>query len=77
MRSWQRVEHRHKIGIAGNPAIQFEFAQKFPPLFVFLFDSSFLQGWLAFGSVIDDMGAGRLVVDEPLANRVRSGRKQP
>jgi hypothetical protein len=24
-----------------------------------------------------DIGAGRLAVDEPLANRVRSGRKQP
>jgi len=24
-----------------------------------------------------DIGGGRLAVDEPLANRVRSGRKQP
>ena len=32
---------------------------------------------LAFMRLIDDMRAGRLVVDEPLANRVRSGRKQP
>lgn len=39
--------------------------------------TSFLQGWLAFASDIDDMSGGRLVVDEPLANRVRSGRKQP
>ncbi|OAP46994.1 hypothetical protein ATB98_14005 [Sinorhizobium saheli] len=40
-------------------------------------DISFLTAWLAFGSDIADMRAGRLVVDEPLANRVRSGRKQP
>ena len=32
---------------------------------------------LAFGTRIADMNLGRLVVDEPLANRVRSGRKQP
>jgi hypothetical protein len=32
---------------------------------------------LAIGCRIADMEAGRLVVDEPLANRVRSGRKQP
>jgi hypothetical protein len=32
---------------------------------------------LAFAGRIADMGGGRLVVDEPLANRVRSGRKQP
>jgi hypothetical protein len=32
---------------------------------------------LAFSSATDDIGAGRLAVDEPLANRVRSGRKQP
>ena len=32
---------------------------------------------LAFCFTIDDMQTGRLVVDEPLANRVRSGRKQP
>ncbi|KOF14459.1 hypothetical protein AC244_26815 [Ensifer adhaerens] len=40
-------------------------------------DISFLMAWLAFACDIADMGAGRLVVDEPLANRVRSGRKQP
>ncbi|ASY58898.1 hypothetical protein SS05631_c39930 [Sinorhizobium sp. CCBAU 05631] len=44
---------------------------------VFYIDSSFLAAWLAFASDIADMEAGRLVVDEPLANRVRSGRKQP
>jgi hypothetical protein len=32
---------------------------------------------LAIGGRIADMELGRLVVDEPLANRVRSGRKQP
>ena len=32
---------------------------------------------LAFAAVAADIGAGRLAVDEPLANRVRSGRKQP
>ncbi len=32
---------------------------------------------LAFSAQIHDMKPGRLVVDEPLANRVRSGRKQP
>jgi AMP-binding enzyme C-terminal domain len=32
---------------------------------------------LAFSPVAADIGAGRLAVDEPLANRVRSGRKQP
>ncbi|KSV80908.1 hypothetical protein N184_11000 [Sinorhizobium sp. GL28] len=40
-------------------------------------DISFLMAWLAFAFDIADMEAGRLVVDEPLANRVRSGRKQP
>ena len=32
---------------------------------------------LAFPRRAADIGAGRLAVDEPLANRVRSGRKQP
>jgi len=32
---------------------------------------------LAFRKRIADMETGRLVVDGPLANRVRSGRKQP
>jgi hypothetical protein len=32
---------------------------------------------LAFPRPWADIGAGRLAVDEPLANRVRSGRKQP
>ena len=32
---------------------------------------------LAFSSHRPDIGPGRLAVDEPLANRVRSGRKQP
>jgi len=32
---------------------------------------------LAFRNRIADMETGRLVVDGPLANRVRSGRKQP
>src|SRR6516225_2777455 len=32
---------------------------------------------LAFWSFWPQIGAGRLAVDEPLANRVRSGRKQP
>jgi hypothetical protein len=32
---------------------------------------------LAFLGQIADMDRGRLVVDDPLANRVRSGRKQP
>ncbi len=32
---------------------------------------------LAFAPSPADIGAGRLAVDEPLANRVRSGRKQP
>jgi hypothetical protein len=37
----------------------------------------FANSSLAFAGAIADMEAGRLVVDEPLANRVRSGRKQP
>ena len=32
---------------------------------------------LAFLGPIPDITSGRLVVDDPLANRVRSGRKQP
>jgi hypothetical protein len=32
---------------------------------------------LALPAVTDDMCGGRLAVDVPLANRVRSGRKQP
>jgi hypothetical protein len=32
---------------------------------------------LAFPLGAADIGPGRLAVDEPLANRVRSGRKQP
>lgn len=32
---------------------------------------------LAFRSLWPQIGIGRLAVDEPLANRVRSGRKQP
>jgi len=32
---------------------------------------------LAFLTSSADIGAGRLAADEPLANRVRSGRKQP
>jgi len=32
---------------------------------------------LAFRPSAADIGHGRLAVDEPLANRVRSGRKQP
>jgi hypothetical protein len=32
---------------------------------------------LAFSPAAADIGAGRLAVGEPLANRVRSGRKQP
>jgi hypothetical protein len=32
---------------------------------------------LAFGAVRPDIAHGRLAVGEPLANRVRSGRKQP
>lgn len=39
--------------------------------------TSFFRYVLAFYAMIDDMQRGRLVVDEPLANRVRSGRKQP
>ena len=34
-------------------------------------------GRLAFSPSAADIGGGRLAVDEPLANRVRSGRKQP
>jgi len=36
-----------------------------------------IAGGLAIEAAIADMERGRLVVDEPLANRVRSGRKQP
>ena len=36
-----------------------------------------LNAALAFVLCSPDIGAGRLAVDEPLANRVRSGRKQP
>ena len=32
---------------------------------------------LAFRMAAADISVGRLAVDEPLANRVRSGRKQP
>ena len=32
---------------------------------------------LAFSLIAADIKGGRLAVDEPLANRVRSGRKQP
>ena len=32
---------------------------------------------LAFAAIAADIEPGRLAVDEPLANRVRSGRKQP
>ena len=32
---------------------------------------------LAFPPFSPQIGTGRLAVDEPLANRVRSGRKQP
>jgi hypothetical protein len=32
---------------------------------------------LAFAARAPDIESGRLAVDEPLANRVRSGRKQP
>ena len=32
---------------------------------------------LAFSPLAADIAGGRLAVDEPLANRVRSGRKQP
>jgi len=32
---------------------------------------------LAFRNAPPDIESGRLAVDEPLANRVRSGRKQP
>jgi len=32
---------------------------------------------LAFRPSTADIAVGRLAVDEPLANRVRSGRKQP
>src|SRR5262249_37763593 len=35
------------------------------------------EGELAFPPAAADIGPGRLAVDEPLANRVRSGRKQP
>src|SRR5882724_6551520 len=35
------------------------------------------NGPLAFRPFWPQIGAGRLAVDEPLANRVRSGRKQP
>ena len=38
------------------------------------------QSWcraLAFRPFWPQIGTGRLAVDEPLANRVRSGRKQP
>jgi hypothetical protein len=33
--------------------------------------------WLAFTARPANINLGRLAVDEPLANRVRSGRKQP
>ena len=36
-----------------------------------------LRRKLAFSPFAADIGFGRLAVDEPLANRVRSGRKQP
>jgi len=75
MRSWQRpstVTRSESRAILASSSNSLKLSS-----LVFLFDSSFLQGWLAFGSVIDDMDGGRLVVDEPLANRVRSGRKQP
>ncbi len=35
------------------------------------------QATLAFRPYWPQIGTGRLAVDEPLANRVRSGRKQP
>ena len=35
------------------------------------------ESHIAFSSAPADIGAGRLAVGEPLANRVRSGRKQP
>ena len=40
-------------------------------------DYSGSKAALAIAAQIADMEPGRLVVDEPLANRVRSGRKQP
>jgi hypothetical protein len=36
-----------------------------------------VQATLAFPRFWPQIRAGRLAVDEPLANRVRSGRKQP
>ena len=36
-----------------------------------------LSSLLAFLGFWPQIGVGRLAVDEPLANRVRSGRKQP
>ncbi len=42
-----------------------------------VFVESALKWTLAFFLNIPDMETGRLVVDVPLANRVRSGRKQP
>jgi hypothetical protein len=39
--------------------------------------SSRLSPRLAFPGAAADIKDGRLAVDEPLANRVRSGRKQP
>jgi hypothetical protein len=36
-----------------------------------------LSSLLAFLGFWPQIGTGRLAVDEPLANRVRSGRKQP
>jgi hypothetical protein len=35
------------------------------------------MAWLAIDGATADIKSGRLAVDEPLANWVRSGRKQP
>jgi len=41
------------------------------------FQTAIVARALAFVGRIADMGAGGWLVDDPLANRVRSGRKQP
>ena len=55
---------RRKLGAGISRGLPAAADRKRPPL-------------LAFAGSAADIGTGRLAVDEPLANRVRSGRKQP
>ena len=82
LRQLGKIAHSSALGFANEPASLLaaelvESADAIPHSGSCPAARPVMTAWVAFGPRWPDIGPGRLAVDEPLANRVRSGRKQP